>query len=465
MDKTQYNYKIYFTLIGILATNICFYISFYLRFNSFSISDGYSQDGIGYDYIYLLLNLFFLLFSSRKSGFLFFKTSAFSKVFTYSIRDTFFMLLGYGLFIMVVKGAWFSREFILTYSVLYGISLTLIRISLFSFFRYKIDQARKNKKIILFGSYTDIVYLMENVVDEHSSISHFFCYEDKPNHYNQYYLNLVDDFFNVISSENHINEAYIVYSNKKYFSKIYYRCLELGIRVKIIPAFYEEIESHFDLEPNFKTPILKLQVEPLEDPFNAFIKRCFDLVFSTFVLLVVFPPLMFILGIFIKLSSKGPIFFKQTRSGLNHKTFSCWKFRTMKVIDQKEADKIQASKDDPRITKVGAFLRRTNLDEFPQFINVFLGDMSVVGPRPHPISLNERFGNKLSFYMARHHCKPGVTGWAQANGYRGETKEDFLMEKRIEFDRYYIYHWSFSLDIKIIFLTVWKMITGDERAY
>ena len=159
---------------------------------------------------------------------------------------------------------------------------------------------------------------------------------------------------------------------------------------------------------------------------------------------------MLIFGLIIKLTSKRAIFFKQTRSGLNHAEFTCWKFRTMKVIDQRQADKIQASKDDPRITWIGKFMRRTNLDEFPQFINVLIGDMSIVGPRPHPLSLNEKFGNKLNFYMTRHHCKPGVTGWAQANGYRGETKEDFQMEKRIEFDRFYIYNWSFWLDIKII---------------
>lgn len=465
MNKSSYYYKIYFSVIGLFLINFSYFLSFYYRFDSFDFSSGYSHDGIGYDYIFVLFNLIFLLSSKKASNFLFSRKSVFSKILSASIQDTILLIMGYGAFIMIVKGAWFSREFILVFSILYFISLLFLRLILFSFYRHQIELSRKDRKVIIFGDFDDIDYIMKEIIEQDVTVSHIFCYDKEPNHYNQYYINQSKEFFSVVSSENQVNEAILVHHGKKSFYKIYQRCLDLGIRVRIIPNFYREIETRFSLEENRQTPILKLQVEPLEDPFNSMIKRAFDIVFSGVVLITIFPILMLIFGLIIKLTSKGAIFFKQTRSGLNHSEFTCWKFRTMKVIDQRQADKIQASKDDPRITWIGKFMRRTNLDEFPQFINVLLGDMSIVGPRPHPLSLNEKFGNKLSFYMTRHQCKPGVTGWAQANGYRGETKEDFLMEKRIEFDRYYIYHWTFWLDIKIIFLTVWKMLSGDEQAY
>jgi lipopolysaccharide/colanic/teichoic acid biosynthesis glycosyltransferase len=170
-----------------------------------------------------------------------------------------------------------------------------------------------------------------------------------------------------------------------------------------------------------------------------------------------------LIALLIKLTSKGPVFFKQLRSGENSEAFYCYKFRTMKVNDQ--CDEMQATKDDPRITKIGAFLRKTNLDEMPQFLNVFLGSMSVIGPRPHMLKHTESYSEQIDDFMVRHFIKPGITGWAQVNGFRGETKEVGDMENRVKHDIWYIENWNFLLDFKILFLTIYRMTFGDPNAF
>ena len=170
-----------------------------------------------------------------------------------------------------------------------------------------------------------------------------------------------------------------------------------------------------------------------------------------------------VLAILIKLNSKGPIFFVQDRSGEDNRSFKCIKFRTMQV--NSDADKKQATKEDARITKIGAFMRKTNLDELPQFFNVLWGNMSVVGPRPHMLTHTEEYRKRIDNYLVRHYAKPGITGWAQVNGFRGETKTLDAMEGRVKHDIYYIENWSFLLDLKIVWLTVWNMIRGEENAY
>ncbi|MEQ9413444.1 MAG: sugar transferase, partial [Cyclobacteriaceae bacterium] len=170
-----------------------------------------------------------------------------------------------------------------------------------------------------------------------------------------------------------------------------------------------------------------------------------------------------IVAILIKIDSKGPVLFLQKRGGMSNMPFNCLKFRTMTY--QKDAEFRQATTNDPRITKIGKFLRKSSIDEFPQFINVLLGDMSLIGPRPHPIKLNEEFAEKIKIMMSRHYVKPGITGLAQCMGYRGETRDLADMENRVRLDRHYIENWTFWLDIKIIFLTVVSLIRGSDKAY
>lgn len=192
------------------------------------------------------------------------------------------------------------------------------------------------------------------------------------------------------------------------------------------------------------------------------VKRLFDFVFSS-VILLLSPLWLLPIAICVKLSSPGPVLFKQKRTGFMGREFNCLKFRTMRVNN--ESDKLQATKGDPRITRIGEFLRKTSLDELPQFINVFKGEMSVVGPRPHMLKHTKDYSAIIDKYMVRHFIKPGLTGWAQVNGYRGETKELWQMEKRVEYDVWYIENWNFMLDMKIIFLTLIGIFKGDKNAF
>lgn len=235
------------------------------------------------------------------------------------------------------------------------------------------------------------------------------------------------------------------------------------IRFYIVPEFYRNLKKSMVLEFLESVPLLTIRREPLQAFYNRALKRSFDLVFSSVVLCTIFPILYVLIGFLIKRSSPGPIFFKQKRTGLYGHDFECYKFRTMRVNDQ--ADTMQAVKDDPRKTKIGDFLRRTNLDEFPQFINVFKGDMSVVGPRPHMLKHTEQYSALIDKYMVRHLVKPGVTGWAQVTGYRGETKTLEQMEGRVKRDVWYIENWTFFLDLKIIVVTLVNMFRGDKNAY
>ena len=208
--------------------------------------------------------------------------------------------------------------------------------------------------------------------------------------------------------------------------------------------------------------VMTTYTSPLEDPLNRVLKRLFDIVFSILCLAPTVLLLPFI-AIIIKRQSPGPIFFRQRRTGLDGREFWCWKFRSMHV--NSTADSQQATKDDPRKFPFGHFMRKTSIDELPQFWNVLRGDMSIVGPRPHMLAHTEQYDKLIDKYMVRHFVKPGITGWAQVTGFRGETRELWQMEGRVERDIWYIQHWSFWLDLRIIWLTAKTIFKRDEKAY
>ena len=211
-------------------------------------------------------------------------------------------------------------------------------------------------------------------------------------------------------------------------------------------------------------PYLSFFRDPLSSSVqNRVIKRTFDIVFSLTFLCTIFPIVLLVVAVITKITMPGPLFFRQKRNGLNDKVFYCIKFRSMRVND--DADEVQATKDDPRKTKWGNIMRKTNIDELPQFINVLLGDMSVVGPRPHMLKHTEEYSQLIDKYMVRHFVRPGITGWSQVTGFRGETKELSQMEGRVKGDIWYIEHWTFRLDLYIIFKTIANAIRGEKEAY
>ena len=240
-------------------------------------------------------------------------------------------------------------------------------------------------------------------------------------------------------------------------------CDKYMIRFKVVPDFRGFLFKRVNIDFFDDVPVITLREEPLRDFVNRFVKRIFDLLFSFFIILLVLSWLYPLIAILIKLSSKGPVLFKQLRSGVNNEEFLCFKFRSMAISG--DSDSKQATEGDARITKFGAWLRKSSLDELPQFFNVFMGDMSIVGPRPHMLLHTEEYSELINKYMVRQLVKPGITGVAQVRGYRGETKELQDMEGRVRFDVWYIENWSLSLDINIILQTIWNVFKGDEKAY
>ena len=263
--------------------------------------------------------------------------------------------------------------------------------------------------------------------------------------------NIVDELYCAVPDAQTHSVRHLITTCEKHAIDFYY-APHLGPRVM----------RRFQLETIGNVPIMAIRPYPLNNPLNKLVKRVFDLVFSIVALAlssVLFVPI----AIAVKLSSPGPVFFKQRRTGYRGQPFYCYKFRTMRVND--ESDTSQTAKDDPRKTRVGNFLRKTSLDELPQFFNVLIGDMSIVGPRPHMEAHTQIYSDLIEQYMLRHTIKPGITGWAQVNGYRGATEELWMMEKRVEHDVWYTENWNFMLDIKIIFLTIINIFRGEKNAF
>jgi putative colanic acid biosynthesis UDP-glucose lipid carrier transferase len=235
------------------------------------------------------------------------------------------------------------------------------------------------------------------------------------------------------------------------------------IRFKVVPDLSVFFTKPVLIDYIRDLPVLSFRSEPLEDIGNRVKKRILDIVVSALVVIFILSLLFPLLGLLIYLESPGPILFKQIRTGKINKPFYCYKFRSMRI--NKDADTKQATKNDSRVTRIGRFFRKTSLDEFPQFLNVLKGEMSLVGPRPHMVKHTNDFSKMVEHYMIRQFLKPGITGWAQVNGYRGEIFNDEQIIKRVRNDLWYLENWTIWLDIRILFLTVYNVIKGEKNAY
>ena len=256
-----------------------------------------------------------------------------------------------------------------------------------------------------------------------------------------------------ILPENKLDEIAITLGLEEYYKleKIVAECEKSGVHTKFIPDYGNIIPTRPYTEDLLGLPVINIRYVPLSNTFNALIKRLTDIM-GAIICIIIFSPIMLTSAVLVKMTSKGPLIFKQERVGLHNKPFQMYKFRTMYVQTEEEEKKGWTQKNDPRVTSVGRFLRKTSMDEFPQLFNVLKGDMSLVGPRPERPQYVEKFREEIPRYMIKHQVRPGMTGWAQVNGYRGDTS----IRKRIEHDLYYIENWTLGLDIKILFLTVFK---------
>ena len=430
-----------------LIINIAFFIGYFIKFG-FGLEVFANNNYLSF---LLFFNLAWIISTSALKTY---NTSGLNLTFLNTVDRVVRLLLLDLLLVAAFNGlikTYFSRLFILyTY-----IALTvLVFIWRYLSLRILVSQnKRKNRlnKILLLG-----VSISENDVEEYFSFfsKHKLLEVQKIEH-------TLPQSDTLLASEELINNI-----KKQDFSELFLSVSNLGDKtIEAIIDYAEENlkrvhlviddpflnSRHLELARYNETPVINIRLSPLDYFSNQLIKRTFDIIFSLFVIVFVLSWLYPLLFILIKVNSKGPVLFEQIRTGMNNEPFVCYKFRTME--ENKQADLQQAIDNDPRITKIGRFMRRTSIDELPQFFNVLIGEMSVVGPRPHMLKHTEEYSKEVGKFMQRHAIKPGITGLAQVKGFRGEIKNLNLLKSRVKLDRFYVENWSLNLDLKIIFLT------------
>lgn len=371
------------------------------------------------------------------------------------------------LFLFVAKHSPYSRRFVILYISLLCILLPLQKLIYKKVLIFFISQGAGLRKVLIVGA-GKVGMDFFKVINENAHLGYEVAgfLDDEPKSFlNGQHLGNIDQITNLLQQDHDFDEIVVALPNSAtaQIKHVIDAARNETIRVRIIPDYFHYFSSKYGMSMLEGMPIITLRREPLEEYHWRMVKRVFDVVFSTFVLIFVCSWLFAIIALCIKLESRGPVFFVQLRTGRNKKAFFCIKFRSMKVND--DAHSKQASQNDDRFTRVGRILRKTNLDEFPQFINVLKGEMSIVGPRPHMLKQTEQYGKMIDKYLVRHLLKSGITGWAQVNGFRGETRDPKEMQGRVEHDVFYLENWSLLFDLKIIFLTVWNMFKGDKKAF
>lgn len=465
-STSLYRYSRYFKLIflcwDILLLNVTFIVSYFIRFGN--IDRLYKEDSQS---IFLISNVIWVLLSAYLGAYKFVRVEHIEKIISRTIKLITLHLIILFAIILLLKFDDISRSRMLIF-------YTLLFTSIFSFRLLFIQLLKKLRKsgynfrtVVIIGANPtgfEINKLLSRDLSYGYRILGYF--DDSAERFSEKVniLGKIDSVKEFITT-NQVHEVYYASddSDVNRIIDLINFCEKNLIRIKIAPHFKKYTDSrrvYIDFYGNM--PILSLRKEPLEIPLNRIVKKIFDFSVSLSLMLLIAPWLLPLLIILVRISSKGPVFFKQQRTGLGNIPFWCYKFRTMKVNNQ--SDIKQATKNDVRITKIGAFLRKSNLDELPQILNVLKGEMSIVGPRPHMLKHTEEYSALIDNYLVRHFAKPGITGWAQVNGYRGETKELEQMEGRIDHDIWYIENWSLLLDLKIIYLTIFNMFKGDKNA-
>ena len=349
------------------------------------------------------------------------------------------------------------------YLVLIFVSITAFRaLYFYGLRRYRLE-GYNYRNVVVIGSGKDVQPLVKFFNKRKDFGFHYKGFFDDKRKGDSDYLGSLKESFDYIKN-NDIDEIYCSISSlsKKEILEFIDFADNHVKTLKLIPDS-NDLYSKMKLDYYGFVPVLSVRELPFDKPGVKLAKRLFDIFFSLFVIVFLLSWISPILYILIKRESKGPLFFKQIREGIKGDTFMCYKYRSMGV--NKVSDKIQATKGDQRVTKIGKIIRKTSIDELPQFFNVLFGDMSVVGPRPHMLSQSEIFKKVVKKYMVRHFVKPGITGLAQVKGYRGEIENDKDIKNRVKYDIFYIENWSFFLDIKIIYQTVKNAIQGEEKAY
>jgi len=401
--------------------------------------------------------LTYLLFTKKN---LFLRDSYKNRIWRITKRHTIFMLIATSIALFFTPYL-ISRGIFLKYTILFYITKIIAYLLVYRYVKYKRGKSLNTMQAAIIG-YNETATIIQQIITGNPNLGYnflgFISLNDKVKND---YLGHPDDLEKLIDQHNiHIIFYTISFFNggnaEKRGKEVLKICNRKGVRLNFIPTNQLWFRNRLDMESLGDLVVINPQEIPLDNVGFRFQKRLFDILFSIAIILLLFSWLFPLIAILIKLDSKGPVFFIQKRTGVNNKTFDCLKFRSMKVNDS--ADDKQATVNDCRITKLGKFIRKTNIDELPQFLNVLIGSMSVVGPRPHMLKHTDEYSALIEHYLIRHYVKPGITGWAQVKGYRGETQTLSAMEKRVKADMEYIENWTFIWDIKII----WKTVFGKN---
>ena len=387
------------------------------------------------------------------------------------LKNILFQALAAVIILFVVKDIGLNRYFVIVYTVILVLLLPLEKFTIRRLISYFRKKGKNIRKLLVIGAGE----VGKNFFDTVENNPHYgyqivgFLDDKKKTFLNGQYLGKIEKL-NEILYDLEVDDVIVAlpkYADEK-IEDVVECCRQNAVKLRIIPDYFRFTSNKYALTMFASFPMISVREDMLDQLNWRLVKRAFDFSFSLFLFTFIFSWLWPLIAIAIKVTSKGPVFYSQVRVGRRNRLFKAYKFRSMITAskDINENGKYQqATANDPRVTKIGAILRKTNLDELPQFWNTLKGEMSIVGPRPHPRPLNDESHNSVNLYMQRHLVKPGITGWAQVNGHRGETSKPGAMQARIDHDIWYINNWSFWLDIQIIALTVWNMIKGDKNAY
>ncbi len=454
MQKLRFSryFKAVFILLDVLVI-VAVFLFFFLRNSEFKFGDNFLDENL---ILFIVLALFWILLSGRTKLYSVARNVTYTIYLERLITHIFLFIFGV---ILIAKIS--NNDFLKKDRFLIAINLFLLLFIIKSIVFFSLKYLRTlglNYRNIMFLDSDNSTEILKNILKERKDYGfkiHEFTLKDNLNY----------DELRKFWKVHGIHTMYI--SSSRFESteeqEIYRLAEQDKVRVSLIPSIAKNNFFQFDLGYIEMQPILVRSKFPLDYLTNIIIKRSFDIFFSALVLLTICSWLFPILAILIKIDSRGPVFFFQKRYGFHDEVFNCFKFRTMHVND--DCTHKTTSENDKRITKIGKFLRKTSLDEMPQFINVLIGDMSIVGPRPHMLLVDDFYKLKIGRYSVRSLVKPGITGLAQVNGLRGDNGDmELNMQKRILADAFYVKNWSVSLDSVIIFKTIFLVITGDKNA-
>jgi putative colanic acid biosynthesis UDP-glucose lipid carrier transferase len=462
--QTRYNYLLRYILLitDVVMLNIVYFLSFWFteRLGKHLVNE------IDANYV-IVCNLIWFFCATFCGLYSLYGIRRLERIYRETWRSIAFHFVLFTVFLLFSRNDEFSRAFLLVFYGMLSLSFLFNRFLGTAFQYVLLAKFNAAKKVAVMGSNETAIRISE-YLQKQRTLSFYGFVGDDESIYNEeggIVSDLVTQKFSEAAAAG-VQDVYVAVAPNRMteVSALVDEADRQCVRLKFIPDLGGSLASPYTIDYlGGEFPIITLRVEPLEEMKNRFKKRLFDLVFSSLVIIFVLSWLYPLIAILIKWESKGPVLFKQLRSGRNDTPFWCYKFRSMTV--NHDSDKVQATKNDARITKIGAFLRRTSLDEMPQFLNVFIGNMSVVGPRPHMLKHTEEYKKIISKFMVRHFLKPGITGWAQVNGFRGETRLLEDMDNRVKYDIYYLENWTTALDVRIIFMTIINAIRGEENAY